>query len=124
MVGTALALRIRVTYQNVNLCCVFQEGDLCLAVAKFIEEHPIIYWNMVWAFERINVQTHLPNLCLKNRVDNINLRNGDSGNVRGNGDSVNGVGVEEGNGLMQPVEEGADPLTQELATVGKLNVLS
>lgn len=41
-----------------------QEGDLALAKPKFVEEHPIIYWNLVWFMERIDVSTHLPNLCL------------------------------------------------------------
>lgn len=95
-----------------------------MAEAKFIEEHPIIYWNLVWALERINVQTHLPNLCLKNRVDSANLKNGDGESKNGVNGEGDGVGGEECNGLMQPVEEGADPLTQELATVGKLLITS
>ncbi|KAB0799579.1 hypothetical protein PPYR_07459 [Photinus pyralis] len=49
------------------------EGDLSLADAKFVEQHPIIYWNLVWSFERINVQSHLPNLYLKNRKDHLNV---------------------------------------------------
>lgn len=95
-----------------------QEGDLSLAEAKFIEEHPIIYWNLVWAFERINVQTHLPNLCLKNRVDSVCNKTSTDMKKDEVVETGNGT-TEEGNNVMQPVEEGADPLTQELATVGK-----
>ncbi|XP_073979172.1 DENN domain-containing protein Crag isoform X2 [Rhodnius prolixus] len=40
------------------------EGDSCLTYAKFADEHPIIYWNMVWAFTRINIESHLPGLAL------------------------------------------------------------
>lgn len=46
-----------------------QEGDLALAKPKFVEEHPIIYWNLVWFMERIDVSTHLPNLCLPKKVN-------------------------------------------------------
>ncbi|XP_064212569.1 DENN domain-containing protein Crag isoform X3 [Tribolium castaneum] len=82
-----------------------QEGDLSLADAKFVDEHPIIYWNLVWAFERINVQTHLPNLYLKTRTEETSEKKDKSEN------SSEEVGV------MQPVEEGTDPLTQELAAL-------
>ncbi|XP_015433797.1 PREDICTED: DENN domain-containing protein 4C [Dufourea novaeangliae] len=41
-----------------------QEGDTCLTKHKFIEEHPIVYWNLIWYFERINLTSHLPDLWL------------------------------------------------------------
>ncbi|XP_050430710.1 DENN domain-containing protein Crag isoform X4 [Adelges cooleyi] len=40
------------------------EGDISLTHFKFVDEHPIIYWNLVWVFERIDVQSHIPGLCL------------------------------------------------------------
>lgn len=43
-----------------------QEGDACLIKHKFIEEHPIVYWNLIWYFERINLTSHLPDLWLSN----------------------------------------------------------
>lgn len=88
-----------------------QEGDLSLSEAKFIEDHPIIYWNLVWTFERVNVQSHLPNLYLK-------LRNGNKSENFNNIDisCENKSNFEEG--FMQPVEEGADPLTQVLVIQG------
>ncbi|XP_076226850.1 DENN domain-containing protein Crag isoform X1 [Nomia melanderi] len=43
-----------------------QEGDTCLTKHKFIEEHPIVYWNLIWYFERINLTSHLPDLWLNN----------------------------------------------------------
>lgn len=107
-----------------------QEGDLSLAEAKFVEEHPIIYWNLVWTFERINVQSHLPNLCLKNRVDTQSAANkAQENNTEDNSVSASDSGkesednTEDLTNCMQPVKEGADPLTQELATVGKFQLL-
>ncbi|XP_035899024.1 DENN domain-containing protein Crag-like isoform X1 [Anopheles stephensi] len=46
-----------------------EEGDLALSNAKFVEEHPIIYWNLVWFMERIDVNTHLPYLALPQQED-------------------------------------------------------
>lgn len=43
-----------------------QEGDTCLTKHRFIEEHPIVYWNLIWYFERINLTSHLPDLWLNN----------------------------------------------------------
>ncbi|XP_018337212.1 PREDICTED: C-myc promoter-binding protein isoform X3 [Trachymyrmex septentrionalis] len=43
-----------------------QEGDACLTKHKFIQEHPIVYWNLIWYFERINLTSHLPDLWLAN----------------------------------------------------------
>ncbi|KAL6440046.1 hypothetical protein ACFW04_002996 [Cataglyphis niger] len=43
-----------------------QEGDACLTKHKFIQEHPIVYWNLIWYFERINLTSHLPDLWLNN----------------------------------------------------------
>lgn len=45
-----------------------QEGDGALAAAEFIEQHPIIYWNLVWLMERIDVSTHLPGLSVPKEV--------------------------------------------------------
>lgn len=39
-------------------------GDNCPASSRFIDEHPIIFWNLLWYFSRINVPTHLALLCL------------------------------------------------------------
>ncbi|KAG5889364.1 hypothetical protein JTB14_009157 [Gonioctena quinquepunctata] len=90
------------------------EGDLSLADPKFVEDHPIIYWNLVWVFERINVQTHLPNLYLRNKAD--------SGSTGSNKTSDVGAGDCETNGgvNLKPVEEGTDPLTQELTALAQM----
>ncbi|CAH1118858.1 unnamed protein product [Phaedon cochleariae] len=93
------------------------EGDLSLAEPKFIDEHPIIYWNLVWAFERINVQTHLPNLYLRNKADVAGAEN--ERRLEGGGSGVGG-GENGGGKSMEPVEEGTDPLTQELTALAQM----
>lgn len=40
-----------------------QEGDLCSMKHDFAKDHPIIYWNLIWFFERINLPSHLPALA-------------------------------------------------------------
>lgn len=47
------------------------EGDSALRKTAFAEEHPIIYYNLLWFMERIDVATHLPNLIAPNS-DNEN----------------------------------------------------
>lgn len=42
-------------------------GDNCPASSQFVDEHPIIYWNLLWYFSRINVPTHLALLCLNSK---------------------------------------------------------
>lgn len=37
-------------------------GDDVLCKLDFVDEHPIIYWNLLWFMERIGVQTHLSQL--------------------------------------------------------------
>ncbi|XP_014271111.1 DENN domain-containing protein Crag isoform X3 [Halyomorpha halys] len=48
------------------------EGDSCLTQSKFVDEHPIIYWNMVWTFTRIGVESHLPGLALGSAIVSAN----------------------------------------------------
>ncbi|GFS92328.1 c-myc promoter-binding protein [Nephila pilipes] len=40
------------------------EGDNCMTKPEFVDQHPIIYWNLVWFFKRIGVLSHLPSLIL------------------------------------------------------------
>lgn len=39
-------------------------GDCCLASSDFVDNHPIIFWNLVWFFTRSKLPSHLPSLCL------------------------------------------------------------
>ncbi|XP_017852786.1 DENN domain-containing protein Crag isoform X4 [Drosophila busckii] len=41
-----------------------QEGDMALIKPSFVQDHAIIYWNLLWLMERIETKTHLPELCL------------------------------------------------------------
>ncbi|XP_064554916.1 DENN domain-containing protein Crag isoform X1 [Drosophila montana] len=50
-----------------------QEGDLSLIKPNFVEEHPIIYWNLLWLMERIECKTHLPELSLPPTSDEEQL---------------------------------------------------
>ncbi|CAG2102287.1 unnamed protein product [Medioppia subpectinata] len=55
------------------------EGDLCLAKPEFVDEHPIIYWNLIWYFKRVNLPSHLHGLCLYANTFNKNrTQNGDN----------------------------------------------
>lgn len=45
-----------------------QDGDLALIKPNFVEEHAIIFWNLLWIMERIECKTHLPDLSLPNSV--------------------------------------------------------
>ncbi|XP_029643627.1 C-myc promoter-binding protein isoform X2 [Octopus sinensis] len=47
---------------------VESDGDLCLLESNFVDEHPIIFWNMVWYFRRIAVPCHLSGLVLKSKM--------------------------------------------------------
>lgn len=47
--------------------CFESSGDNCPASGRFVDEHPIIYWNLLWYFSRINVPTHLALLCLNSK---------------------------------------------------------
>lgn len=101
-----------------------QEGDLSLSDSKFVEEHPIIYWNLVWTFERINVQTHLPNLYFKSKADiqNLTTNNNKSDKKSDSDANIEDVclnSTDSSTNSMQPVEHGTDPLTQEVAIIGK-----
>lgn len=41
------------------------EGDTCLVQSKFVDEHPIIYWNLMWFFHRANLPSHIKGLSLR-----------------------------------------------------------
>ncbi|XP_064474755.1 DENN domain-containing protein 4C-like [Ornithodoros turicata] len=41
------------------------EGDDCMLSATFVDQHPIIYWNLIWYFKRLSLPSHLPQLSLE-----------------------------------------------------------
>lgn len=106
-----------------------REGDLTLADAKFVDDHPIIYWNLVWTFERINVQSHLPSLCLRSKINKNVANNNERSSMKDEttANSLNSSSEnnnendleknDETNGKEVSrtlVEDGADPLSQEV----------
>ena len=42
-----------------------REGDQSLLDPASVDDHPIIFWNLLWYFDRVAVKSHLPGLCLK-----------------------------------------------------------
>ncbi|XP_037068217.1 LOW QUALITY PROTEIN: C-myc promoter-binding protein-like [Pollicipes pollicipes] len=44
------------------------DGHGCLSAPAFVDQHPIIYWNLVWYMQRISAPSHLPGLCLRCRL--------------------------------------------------------
>ncbi|KAL3866790.1 hypothetical protein ACJMK2_044059 [Sinanodonta woodiana] len=64
---------------------VVNEGDMSIASEGFMDEHPIIFWNLIWYFKRINVTSHLTGFLLKansaNQDDKQNSANQDDKQV-------------------------------------------
>ncbi|XP_022330463.2 C-myc promoter-binding protein-like isoform X4 [Crassostrea virginica] len=52
------------------------EGDLALGSDEFLDQHPIIFWNLVWYFKRLEVPSHVPGFLLTAKSIN-----GEEGNV-------------------------------------------
>ncbi|XP_066576519.1 DENN domain-containing protein 4C [Amia ocellicauda] len=40
------------------------EGDQVIYTQKFLNQHPIIFWNLVWYFRRLDLPSNLPGLIL------------------------------------------------------------
>lgn len=43
---------------------VENEGGEFLAQPELVDSHPIIYWNLVWYFQRLELPSNLPRLLL------------------------------------------------------------
>ena len=41
------------------------DGDPCLLDPSVVDSHPILFWNLIWYFERIAVRSHLVGHCLR-----------------------------------------------------------
>lgn len=57
-----LVLRKEVEY------VIDHEGNTCLSSDSFVEEHPIIFWNMIWFFRRIEVPSHFVSFLLSSKA--------------------------------------------------------
>uniref|UniRef100_A0A8C4T198 DENN domain containing 4A n=1 Tax=Erpetoichthys calabaricus TaxID=27687 RepID=A0A8C4T198_ERPCA len=40
------------------------EGDQVLSISDFVDHHPIVFWNLVWHFRRLDLPSNLPGLIL------------------------------------------------------------
>uniref|UniRef100_A0A4W6DJP2 DENN/MADD domain containing 4A n=1 Tax=Lates calcarifer TaxID=8187 RepID=A0A4W6DJP2_LATCA len=40
------------------------EGDQAISSASIVDQHPIVFWNLVWYFRRLELQSNLPALIL------------------------------------------------------------
>jgi hypothetical protein len=83
------------------------EGDSSLIEPKFVDEHPIIYWNLVWFFHRSNLPSHITGLSLhaKSVVPNKVSKRRESAGVGGDGSETT---PELEKFLVHPSWDGAD----------------
>ncbi len=54
------------------------EGYGSLIRAHFLDSHPIVYWNLLWYFTRLNLPSHIPALVLTAASINSGALKGDS----------------------------------------------
>ncbi|MEQ2295507.1 hypothetical protein AMECASPLE_015194, partial [Ameca splendens] len=50
------------------------EGDPVITEADMVDHHPIIYWNLVWYFRRLDLPSNLPGLILTSEHCNRDLQ--------------------------------------------------
>ncbi|XP_063170481.1 C-myc promoter-binding protein isoform X1 [Candoia aspera] len=50
------------------------EGDHVMTVAEFVDHHPIVFWNLVWYFRRLDLPSSLPGLILSSEHCNKNSK--------------------------------------------------
>lgn len=53
-------LVLRKEFENI----LNREGYNCLIKSQFVDDHPIVYWNLLWYFTRLNLPSHIPGLAL------------------------------------------------------------
>ena len=54
------------------------EGYGSLIRAHFLDSHPIVYWNLLWYFSRLNLPSHIPALVLTAASINSGALKGDT----------------------------------------------
>nr|XP_033775858.1 C-myc promoter-binding protein isoform X2 [Geotrypetes seraphini] len=50
------------------------EGDSVLTATGFVDHHPIIFWNLIWYFRRLDLPSNLPGLILSSECINKNFK--------------------------------------------------
>ncbi|XP_066928785.1 C-myc promoter-binding protein-like [Clytia hemisphaerica] len=53
-----------------NLLANSEDGGMLLQSKDFVDQKPILYWNLVWYFRRLNLHSHLPSLLLQSMEKN------------------------------------------------------
>ncbi|XP_036391715.1 C-myc promoter-binding protein isoform X2 [Megalops cyprinoides] len=43
------------------------EGDLAITASDIVDQHPIVFWNLVWYFRRLDLPSNLPGLILSSK---------------------------------------------------------
>lgn len=43
------------------------EGDLAISSAAIVDHHPIVFWNLVWCFRRLDLPSSLAGLYLSSK---------------------------------------------------------
>jgi len=55
------------------------EGDQAISSAAIVDHHPIVFWNLVWCFRRLDLPSSLPGLYLSSKhyskVSQVGLKN-------------------------------------------------
>eukprot|EP00057_Strongylocentrotus_purpuratus_P021104 XP_011675578.1 PREDICTED: DENN domain-containing protein 4C [Strongylocentrotus purpuratus] len=52
------------------------EGEECLRQPAFVSQHPIIFWNLIWYFKRLDMPNYLEGALLAAYSDNRDLNDG------------------------------------------------
>jgi hypothetical protein len=66
---------LRKEFENIILMSNKHESSECLVDATFIREHDVIYWNLLWYFRRIGVDSgHLTTILLNSRLNELRVK--------------------------------------------------
>lgn len=66
---------LRKEFENIILNSAKRESDECMIDSMFIREHEVIFWNLLWYFKRIGVDTgHLSTILLNTRLNELHKK--------------------------------------------------
>uniref|UniRef100_S4RFA7 DENN/MADD domain containing 4A n=1 Tax=Petromyzon marinus TaxID=7757 RepID=S4RFA7_PETMA len=58
------------------------EGDRTVCSVALLQQHPILFWNLLWYFQRLQLPSHLPALLLLSRLGHSGTQVSQSGGPR------------------------------------------
>nr|XP_032834163.1 C-myc promoter-binding protein-like isoform X1 [Petromyzon marinus] len=58
------------------------EGDRTVCSVALLQQHPILFWNLLWYFQRLQLPSHLPALLLLSRLGHSGTQTPQSGGPR------------------------------------------